>query len=514
MPPAGAKTIPGLASLVVLLVLSEVIYLALLRFDAVNGARPVLIFLVLMGALFALYTGAYRVVRGMRGDQSRARLLVVAAGAVLFRLTLLPAGLPHDLGWREKLSALRADLGAERVAYERFLLFDDDVWRYLWDGHVWAHGTNPYQYAPADAALDVLADDENVLSTDGRPVWRDIRENIAYAATPTVYPPLAQAVFQLSHAIAPGSVLALKALVVSFDLLAALFIALALKAFGRPAALVLLYAWNPLVVKVFAASGHVDAVVVAALAATTYFLARGPRAATAASFGLAILSKLSPLILLPFVAKRVGWRYSALVGGIVLAGYVPFLGAGAQMFAGLLSFARDWRFNAGPLAFVEWVAGFLSVQAALVARVICGVTTFAWAAYLAWRDDGRGETFAPLGALALGALVILSPTVMPWYVTWVLPLALIANQRVWVGFSAVVCLAFLVMINGTEYAWTLCLEYGLLAALLWQEFWWFAAKDGVGGSSLFAARAVAARKSLGEPELSVRETEPTQYRKD
>lgn len=34
------------------------------------------------------------------------------------------------------LTAVRADLSDQSVAYERFLIFDDDIRRYLWDGHV------------------------------------------------------------------------------------------------------------------------------------------------------------------------------------------------------------------------------------------------------------------------------------------------------------------------------------------------------------------------------------------
>jgi hypothetical protein len=456
--------------LAALLALSEAIYLALLRFDAVNGVGPVLRFLVLMAALFALYAAAYVVV-GRVGGQSHSALAVVATGAVLFRLTLLPAGLPHDAGWRERLDDLRADLRGERVAYERFLLFDDDVWRYLWDGHVWAHGVNPYRCAPGNPALDELADEDNAELTDGRAVWSDIRENIVYPETRTVYPPLAQAVFRVSHRLAPGSVLVLKALLVGFDLLGVLFIALALRRLGRPATDVLLYAWNPLVIKVFAASGHVDAVLVATLAATAYFVLRGWRAAAAGAFGLAVLAKLAPLVLLPFVVRRAGWRRATLILGVVVAGDLPFLGAGPGIFAGLATLARQWQFNAGPLALVAWAAGHFTAQAGLAARALTGLAVLAWLLWLARRDDGDPGTFARLGAAALGALIVVGPAVMPWYVTWVLPLALLAGQWVWFYFSGLVCLAFFVMISGVEDFRALGVEYGLLAVLLGLEFY-------------------------------------------
>ncbi len=440
--------------LLVALIASEMLYLALLRFKAVNGARPVLTFLGILAALFAIYGLAALVIS--RLNEQRSVFFVIAAGAVLFRLTLLPAGLPHDAGWKEMMAGLRADVRGEAVAYERFQLYDADLWRYLWDGHVQAQGLNPYLFAPTNERLNELA---------GSEVWSAIRDNINYAGTPTIYPPLAQMIFRLSHTIAPGSVLALKGLMVLCDLLAALLLALALRASGQRVSLVLLYAWNPLVIKVFAGSGHIDAVLVAAIAAMAYFIVRRAPGLTAAAFAVAILTKLSPVVLLPFVMKRIGWRYAMLTGTIVIAGYLPFVGAGAAMFAGFRQFAREWQFNAGPFALMQWLAGLLVTDSGVLARAVCGLIAIAVTGWLVSADDGRRESFPRYAALSLGALLLLSPAVMPWYVTWLLPLAVLAGQRIWICFAVLVCAAFLVMIDETERAWALWLEYGALALL-------------------------------------------------
>jgi hypothetical protein len=438
---------------IALLIASEILYLALLRFDATNGLRPVLTFMGILMALFAIYGMAALILR--RVSDQRGALFVIATGAVLFRLTLLPAGLPTDGGWKETLATLRADASGAAVAYERFQLYDDDLWRYLWDGHVQARGVNPYLYAPKSEKLDQLA--------NASEIWSGIRDNINYADTPTIYPPLAQLVFRFAHALAPGSVLLMKSLIVMFDLLAAFLLALALRASGQRMSLVLLYAWNPLVIKVFAGSGHIDALLVAAVAALIYFIARRRHAAAAAMLGLAVLAKLSPVVLLPFVMKRAGWRYALLTGAVIVIGFLPFISAGAAMFDGFQQFAREWQFNAGPFAFAQWLTGFFTTEATTVARAICGLLIITIVAWLIRRDDGQPESFAGFAALALGALLLLSPAVMPWYLTWLLPLSIVAGQRVWLYFTALVCLAFLVMIDETERAWVLWLEYGMLA---------------------------------------------------
>jgi alpha-1,6-mannosyltransferase len=451
-----------------LLLASECAYLALLRLNATNGLRPVLNFLALLGALFALYAFAFFLVRGVR-ETSRAMLLIIAVGAFLFRLTLLPAGCPYDASFRALLAGIRADVRGESVYFERFQLFDDDVWRYLWDGHVWAHHGNPYAFAPNDPAVDRFADEDNRDLTDSRAIWNDVRENIPESGVHTIYPPLGQGVFRLAHAIAPGSVLVLKSNMVIMDLLATVFLALALAAAGLPVEWLLLYAWNPLVIKAFAASGHSDAIAVTAIAALAYFLLKGAKFAAGASFALAVLAKLIPIVLFPFVARRIGWRNSILALLMILLGYLPFLDAGRSLFAGASTYARFWQFNSGPFALAQWIAGAFRPDPSRDARLFMLFVVACAIAWLTWRDDGANDSFLQNAALSLGAFIVLSPAVMPWYLTLVLPLAILSGQRIWIWFSAIVCLAFFVMVDQHLPVWTVCLEYGLFTALLLYE---------------------------------------------
>lgn len=433
---------------------SELLYIALVRLDAVNGLRPVLLFLGIMGALFALYALAFSLVRG--------EALLVWGGAILFRVTLLPAGLPPgDL--TSRASDLMKDLKGQEVVYERFLLYDSDIWRFLWDGYVGARGVNPYLHPPSSPELDGLVAND--------PFWSDVRDRVNHPEIPTIYPPAAQALFRLSHGLAPGSVFMMKALFAALDLVAGAFLAATLRSIGRPASGAVLYLWNPLVVKVFSGSGHVDAALVALLAALVYFLIQRRRVLAAACWGLATLVKLSPLVLLPFVSKRLGGRGLALAAVVVSVGYATFaIEAGSHVFDGLRAFSREWQFNGGPYSLLSWALTPFVSDAALVARAVSALPILGILFFLTRLDLGREETFAHYAVLALAALVVLGPTVMPWYVTWLLPLAVVARQSVWLYFSGFVCAAFLVMIDETQRAWVLWLEYGALAVLFGLTF--------------------------------------------
>jgi alpha-1,6-mannosyltransferase len=446
-----------------MLLASELLYLSLLRLNAINGARPVLIFLATIGAAFALCFAAYLLLQKRRWGAAEWALII--GGAMLFRITLLPAGLPPDLTLREKFAAMSADWRGESVTYERFQLFDDDIWRYLWDAHVASAGINVYAAAPADSALDSLVS----AAANAHPDWETIRANINYADLRTIYPPLAQIVFRSAHWLAPGSVLAMKTIVAAFDLLAFAFLILTLAALDQPPARSILYGWNPLVIKVFAGSGHIDAVLVAALSATCYFLVRKRRTAASASLGLAIAAKIIPIVLLPFLLRRAGkWR-TVLACMVALVWWLPYFGAGTRAFDSLLAFSEGWQFNGGIFQLLASVLAVFTSRPQLPARMICGAAIAMLLLVLYRSDDRAPATFADFTVVTLGSILIFSPAVMPWYVTWLLPAAIIARNRAAIFFSLAVCASFFVMVQGVEWPWALVLEYGALGGVICWE---------------------------------------------
>jgi hypothetical protein len=181
------------------------------------------------------------------------------------------------------------------------------------------------------------------------------------------------------------------------------------------------------------------------------------------------LAKLIPIVLFPFVARRIGWRNSILALLMILLGYLPFLDAGRSLFAGASTYARYWQFNSGPFALAQWIAGAFRPDPSRDARLFMLFVVACAIAWLTWRDDGANDSFLQNAALSLGAFIVLSPAVMPWYLTLVLPLAILCGQRIWIWFSAIVCLAFFVMVDQHLPVWTVCLEYGLFTSLLLYE---------------------------------------------
>lgn len=422
--------------------ISELLYLSWARTEAVNGWPSVLGFLAKLLLLFLLFAVGARVILSLRAP-SRPILWLVAVAALGFRLTLIPAGLPPE-------ASLADDLAGQKVAFDRFQLYDNDIWRYLWDGHSVAHRQDPYTTPVNSPQADGLA-------PEGSP-WADIRENVTYPQTPTIYPPLAQAVFAMAHAIAPASVAVMKSLTVCFDLITILLLAWILRVTGQDPALCLLYAWNPLIVKFFAGSGHIDSLMNALVAATLLLLVKNLRTAASLTFGLAILAKLSPLILVPLLLRRLGFRRILLSAAVVFLGYLPFASSGLHVFDGFNTFSRFWVFNAGPFHYFNAILGPDLARACCAACLL--LVVLIW-----WRkDQGTHHDLLTASADLLGALSVLSPAVMPWYLSWAQPAAVVSRRWFWISMSALTSFAFLVMVDGAEREWARALEYGIAAA--------------------------------------------------
>ena len=113
-------------------------------------------------------------------------------------------------------------------------LFEDDWFRYLWDGYRFAETGTPYGWAPADSFND-----------PGVPIqFQRILDQVNYPDLPTIYGPASQYAFLLSYFLKAGSLIPLQLLPIGVDIL---LIRLLLSA--APAGYVLLYAWCPLVIK-------------------------------------------------------------------------------------------------------------------------------------------------------------------------------------------------------------------------------------------------------------------------
>ncbi len=329
-------------------------------------------------------------------------------GEPSFIIPLVIAGAAYLMSVRELLSiqklprrVLVIGLGLAAVWHILFLLKapgpDDDVHRYVWDGHVQRLGYNPYLIVPNDPALTSLhtAETHTLNNPD----------------LPSPYPAGAQLFFRAITAI-HESVFALKAAFVVCDFLIVFVLLDVLRYSRQPEHLVLAYAWNPLLATEVAGSGHVDILGALLLLISVAALWRSRRMLAAVAFALAVAVKPLPIVLLPLYWKRVRMRDAAVAAIAVGLLYVPFLDHGRIPFGSLGTYVQSFRFNDPVFAMLERVT---APQVAAGLAVLVGFIT------AIWMRRRSSEWSSGVVAWPMAASLLCAPVVYPWYLLWLLP---------------------------------------------------------------------------------------------
>ena len=346
-------------------------------------------------------------------------------------------------------------------------ILENDFWRYMWDGHVLVNGVNPYQYAPADAAL-------NHLDTP-------YRDAIGYSHFATIYPPLAEILFAIPAALAPGSVGALKLLLIAFDLATGYVLLQWLRLRGLDERWVALWLLNPLVLREIANAAHLDSIPVFFTTLALYLFERGWHLRAWLGLALGISTKIFPLVLVPFLFKLDPrrWRHAFAAIALVLLLYVPFLGAGSMLFHGSGAYAKFWIFNAGLYRGIDWVLDKillalpsgpavtwlyrLDTLTKIFIVALTGVVVL-----LLWRRLHGKRQLSHAALWSIGTVLLLSPVVDPWYVLWILPFAIMEFNLAWLAFGYLVNASYSWYLGKEAAFWFRSVEYvAFYLLLLW-----------------------------------------------
>ncbi len=296
----------------------------------------------------------------------------------------------------------------------------DDVYRYLWDGHVSANGVSPYAFPIDSPELDYL--DHPVRA----------QANNTWMASP--YLPAAQWAFTGLAVLFPLKPIFMQMTMVLFDLGSAWLLARLLAAAELPARRLLLYLWNPLVIVEIAHGAHLDAwmVLLTLLAITTLFNPPFSRQrawpASPLFLALATLTKIVPVLLLPIFFWLWSWRQRLFYGLVSIGLLLPsglragwgLTGelTGRGLFGALRIYNAQWYFNGGLFHWLEVALGEPGfgppspLVKGVVAAIMAGLSLFLW-----WqtRTVRSPRTILRLMAVPFMAYILLSPVVHPWY---------------------------------------------------------------------------------------------------
>ena len=417
------------------------------------------------------YAGlAYATPRAQFGQLLGLMAVALAAYAWLLRTRLplrwgLGAALAFRLLWLPAQPAL-----------------SDDVYRFRWDGLLVAHGVNPFRFRPdeliadgARTALPHAATRAQVLP-ELQQLYRRLNSPHYYS----VYPPVCQAVFGTAARLFPASdrgfVVSLRVAVLLAEAGTAWLLLALLPALGWPAARALRYLLHPLVVVELSGNLHFEALAICFVLLAIWLLHRQRWGRSAGALGLAVAAKLLPLLALPLLVRRLGWRrfaaYSAVVMGTLLVLFAPFISVAlvVNISRSLNLYFRSFEFNAS-IYYVLRAIGYHLTSYNEIARVgpALALAAALYGLSLAWRERRPTLASLPVALLLLfTGYYALATTVHPWYITPLIALAPLTRFRyplAW-GGAAILSYAAYRTTAYTENLWLVGLEYATVGSVL------------------------------------------------
>lgn len=331
-----------------------------------------------------------------------------------------------------------------------------DLYRYIWDGRVQAAGIDPYLYPPAAVGVAGLRDDflwrPSATSAKGSgymfcPANRPSREGAAFdqeagctkinrANVPTIYPPVAEAYFLAVHVAAPAddSTLPIQAAGAGCAVLTALTLLLGLARLGRDPRLTALWAWCPTVALEAGNNAHVDVLAVSLTAISLLVLARARTEGRAmlggALLGLAIATKVTPVLVVPGVLRRAWEHIVVAAGAAITVVYAPHvLAVGEKVIGFLPGYLRQQGYSTGTgFDIIGLVAAGKLATVAAVA--LLGLVALA---ILRWCDPGEPWRGGVL--MTSAALVICTPQ-FQWYAILLVMLVALDGRPEWLALPA------------------------------------------------------------------------------
>ncbi len=372
----------------------------------------------------------------------------------------------------------------------------DDFYRFIWDGRLLASGYHPFAEVPSYYI-------QNGASIPGINI--DLFQKLNSSYYFTIYPPFAQFVFWLSVKISPdsvfGSMIIMKSIVLVAEIGSLILIKKLLIRFKLPSKRILIYALNPLVILELTGNIHLEAIMIFFLLLSIFLLSQEKLLVSAMAFSGAVCVKLIPLIFLPALLPRLGWKksivYYTIVGCTCFVLFLPLFDreiiSGFQNSIGY--YFKKFEFNASIYYLVRvWgisYYGYNIIQTAgwtlglvggifIVAISIFGKTIKLKESIFHFKNSTINQqqpTNNDLPLILLWALLLyflFTTTLHPWYITTLLVLSIFTSYRFVVLWTALIFLTYVgyTLTGFHENLWITLFEYLLVLSYLVYELLW------------------------------------------
>jgi hypothetical protein len=300
-----------------------------------------------------------------------------------------------------------------------------DFYRFIWDGRLLNSSINPYSFLPIDIVEKVF-DGQFLLEKMG---------NLS-GHNHSNYPPLNQLIFAIGAFLSPknvlGNVLVLRTIIILADIGIYIFGRKILEFLNLEKEKIHYYFLNPLVIIELTGNLHFEGVMMSFLCIGFYFFYKNKYSFSAVFIALAILTKLIPLLLLPFFIKKIAMKkliaFYAIIGILWIAAFLPFFDS--NLFENYTKTVGLWftnfEFNGSIYYLLReigyWITGYNMI--AIIGKITPVFIVF-YIGYLAFTKSN----FLENQYLALMVYFFLSTTIHPWYLISMIFLGVFLNTK-------------------------------------------------------------------------------------
>ena len=311
----------------------------------------------------------------------------------------------------------------------------NDFYRFIWDGRLLVEGLNPYLYTPEL----FLQGEQAALIPEGQRLYEGMGSLNGHHYT--CYPPVNQlgfflpALFYSDNLL--GSTILMRLFIMLGDVGLWWFGPKLLKHLKLNPKAIFLYLLNPFIIIELTGNLHFEGVMLFFLIWSVYLLFTQKWAWSAVIMALSISVKLIPLIFLPLILRKLGFKkamvYYVICLGLTALLFAPFISSEfvANFMSSINLYFQSFEFNASVYYIIRAIGFEVTgyniihqVGKVLPLIIISGVLLISWL-----RKNENEKNFMSSLMWILFLYLALSTTVHPWYIAVILLLSIFTKFR-------------------------------------------------------------------------------------
>jgi len=344
---------------------------------------------------------------------------------------------------KQGAALLLLSAGVARIMAAGVIDVSDDVYRYLWEGKVFAAGFNPYVLAPIDPQLQHLRDW----------MWPLINHPSISAIYGPTFQLLMAGVAKLWY-----SPIAVKLVMLTVEAVFIVVLVFAVRQWKIPLTTTALYILNPLAIVYIAGEAHLEIFVVLFFFTALIASYKNKHGWAFVLLGLAFTVKPIVAIFIPLLITKKSMRFLPLFF-LPAVSYLPFLDAKTALFSALSAFATQFHYNGLFFSLFSFLFGPEN------ALPLCVAVAFMAAVAVFFLTPDRFRA----GYLLAGILLLFLPTVHPWYLLLITPFIIFYRSAAWITLH-LSCLVLFFYFQSTNVQHPLWHNRWLLFAIEYTPF--------------------------------------------